>query len=508
MDIILVVAPRILDDFGYTPAGPALLKGSLQANGFTSTILDLNADIDKKIIDPKTNTAVSNYFLYHDFYNKKTWKIVSELIDTWSKKIVASNPKWLGISVFSYNSQRATRLLAIKVKYFNPKIKIVIGGAGIFTDSIFAEHLYKENIIDAYIKGEGELSLVELLKGNTDYPGINGKTHKQIDDVDSLAFPNFDDYQLQTYTNKKGLVALPITGSRGCVRACSFCDVHSMWPSYRYRSGSSISSEIKFQVEKYSVQSFRFTDSLINGSMKAFRDMITELSKFRMNLDKEKKFTWDSHFIIRSQTQMPEHDFKMMADAGAGVMLIGVESGSQSVRDHMQKKFTQDDLDYTLSMFEKYKIKCRFLMIIGYPTESEKDFQDTLDMFTRYKHLSDKGIIEEVNLGLTLNLLPGTPLHKNKEKDNIIQMNNHINDWICTDNPSLDYKERIRRRIVVQSHCQNLGYKIFNEKNYTKTLFAAWQEVQTYESNSSTITNFKFDREAGGIIPTDPHRTY
>ena len=205
---------------------------------------------------------------------------------------------------------------------------------------------------------------------------------------------------------------------------------------------------------------------------------------------------------------MPEEDFKLMAEAGAGTMLIGVESGSQAVRDHMQKKFTQDHLDYCLAMFEKYKIKCRFLMIIGYPTETQQDFQDTLDMFTRYKHLNDKGIIEEVNLGLTLNLLPNTPLHENKDKDNIVQLNNHINDWICKDNPALDYKERLRRRIVVQAHCQTLGYKIFNEQNYTKQLFSAWEEVKSFETTTLEIDAFKFDREKGGLIPEDQYRTY
>ena len=146
----------------------------------------------------------------------------------WAKQIVDLNPKWLGISVFSYNSQRATRLLAVRVKYYNPKIKIVIGGAGIYTDKKFPEGLLKTNIIDAFIRGEGELSIVELLKGNLNYPGINGKDPVQIDDVDSIPFPEYDDYELQTYTNKKGLVALPITGSRGCVRRCSFCDIASM----------------------------------------------------------------------------------------------------------------------------------------------------------------------------------------------------------------------------------------------------------------------------------------
>ena len=102
---------------------------------------------------------------------------------------------------------------------------------------------------------------------------------QQIDDINRLAYPVYDDYELSDYTNRKGLVALPITGSRGCVRSCTFCDVASMWPKYRYRDGKNIAEEIKYQVERHGVRAFRFTDSLINGSLKAFKDMIKELAE-------------------------------------------------------------------------------------------------------------------------------------------------------------------------------------------------------------------------------------
>ena len=58
-------------------------------------------------------------------------------------------------------------------------------------------------IIDAHIKGDGEESLVELLKGNLDYAGINGEQPTQIKNLDTLAFPDYSDYELSFYTNKK-----------------------------------------------------------------------------------------------------------------------------------------------------------------------------------------------------------------------------------------------------------------------------------------------------------------
>lgn len=500
-DIVLVIPPRIVDDFGYTPAGAALLKGSLKFHGFSSCILDLNADVDRRFINYPDMNAINNFFFYHTFYNKTTWSILEPIFEQWADDIVQKNPNWVGISVFSYNSQRATRLLSIAIKKRNPNIKIVIGGGGIATDFSFPETLYKQKIIDAYIRGEGELAIVELLKGNTKYPGINGIPPQQIVDIDSIPFPDYSDYELKTYTNRKGLEALPITGSRGCVRACTFCDIASMWPKFYYRSGKNIAEEIKHQVEKHGVTAFRFTDSLINGSMKAFREMISELSIYRMSMPENKRFIWDTHFIVRSKQQMPPADFDQMAQAGAGTMLIGIESGSPAVREHMKKGYTEEDLDYTMKQLNRVGIKVRMLMLVGYPTETEEDFQLTIKMFERYKPYLDSGTIEEVNLGLTLNLLKNTPLYNNKDEYNIVQVNDHVNDWVCIDNPTLTYKERLKRRIILQSHCESLGYKVFESKNYVKQLLNNWNEVCSLPEQSATIIkNIKFDREQNSLI--------
>jgi radical SAM superfamily enzyme YgiQ (UPF0313 family) len=123
----------------------------------------------------------------------------------------------------------------------------------------------------------------------------------------------------------------------------------------------------------------------------------------------------------------------------------------------MNKKFTNEDLDYTMTMLEKYNITCSFLMIVGYPTETDADFQATLNMFTRYKHLTH--IITDINIGSTLGILPGTPLHNDAKKYNI-EVDKYENNWIAWDNQSLTLEKRIQRRGILKDHVLNLGYKI------------------------------------------------
>jgi len=197
---------------------------------------------------------------------------------------------------------------------------------------------------------------------------------------------------------------------------------------------------------------------------------------------------------------MPPKDFDVMKAAGAGTMLVGIESGSPAVREHMKKGYSEEDLNYSISQLDRVGIKVRMLMIVGYPTETLEDFELTKEMFTRYKPYLDNGTIEEVNLGLTLNLLKRTPLYDDREKYNLVQDNDHVNDWVCIDNPTLTYKERLKRRIILQSHVEELGYPVFEAANYTKQLLSSWNEVQVLTDNTGTmISNVKFDREQNSL---------
>ena len=513
--VALLIAPRIQDDFGYTPAGASLVKAAILKAGHNCKIFDFNAELDKAFIDDREQLVpIDNWFLNHNFYSEKVYKQIMSLAEKWIDSVFEYEPTDVGISVFSYNSQRATILLSTMIKARDPNLKIFMGGAGLNTDNRFGPYCLENKIMDCWIRGEGELSVPAYLDGNMTHPGLNGIPPKQINDIDSLQFPDYSDYELASYTNKKGLVALPITGSRGCVRACTFCDIASMWPKYKFRSGESIANEIKTQVKRYGAKAFRFTDSLINGSMKAFRDMTYQLSEFRMAMQPEDRFIWDSHFIVRSKKQMPPEDFKKMAESGAGTMLIGVESGSPTVREHMKKGYTDDDLPYSLSELFKNNIKFRFLMIIGYPTEPLEDFKQTLNFFDRYAEYGRRGLVEEVNLGLTLNLLPNTPLYDNAEKFGLATTKDHINDWVCVQNPTLDFKERLKRRITAQHYVEKLGYKVFESKNYVRALAIAWNEVTDLAQKKIVkvdASKLKFDREKGILEQQpdfDPLRTY
>jgi hypothetical protein len=77
--------------------------------------------------------------------------------------------------------------------------KIIVGGQGLANgglqgNQMYTHQLFNDGLIDFWIRSEGEISLVELLRGNVNYPGINLDSFNQIDDLGKIPFPNYDNY--------------------------------------------------------------------------------------------------------------------------------------------------------------------------------------------------------------------------------------------------------------------------------------------------------------------------
>ena len=305
--------------------GPAFLKGYLETKGFKIKVIDGNQ---------------------------------LDTLDNIHKEISQYKFKWLGISVFSYLQKDDA--LKLGEKYDN----VLFGGSGV---DVFWPRKH-------FIVGEGEYALVEFLNGNLDYPGINGRQPEQIQDIENLPPPDYSDV-----IHKHNYDTAIISGSRGCVRKCTFCDVMTIWPKYKWKTGKKIADDMHEVAERTGLKKIGFSDSLVNGSMKHFRDMCKELAS------REKKIQWNGQFIVRGAKTFSSDDFDNLANSGCNGLTMGIESGSEKVRDHMRKKFSNEDIDYFMTNLGDRKIKMKMLLIVGYPTETEEDFEETLSLLKRYK---------------------------------------------------------------------------------------------------------------------------
>jgi hypothetical protein len=455
-DIIFLNVP--LMSLSFPAAGTNLLKGIVENHGFKARVLDLNYKLFEHV-GQEIYDEYANYFTLEGSIPSNLEPQYNHFLDQHVDWIVAQNPRYVGVSVFTFECQKATKDICQKLRDRAPEISIVLGGAGLSTTGIankipdFGNYMIEQKLADYYIQGEADQKIVDLLQGN-----INSTTvsFTQLDNIDNVALPNYVDVLNNQYMWPNNTPTLPITGSRGCVRQCTFCDIHKFWPKYKFRGGQQIALEMIELYQRTGIRNFIFTDSLINGSLKNFRELCTELVNFyRDNNFHDRYFTWSGQFICRDPLQFKEQDFEMASLAGMTGVAIGVESGSDSVLEHMKKGFTRSDLDFTMSCLQRYRINCYFLMIIGYPTETQQDFDATMEMFDQYKKYALDGTILGVNLGGTLSLDAGTDLTENAVALGLYDRSQQSQelfglDWVSANNPTLTLEERIRRRIVLQ----------------------------------------------------------
>jgi radical SAM superfamily enzyme YgiQ (UPF0313 family) len=437
---------------------PGVLKSCLGEHGISSVALDLNQEINHRLRKVSDIESIKNFFRIESV-DASSIQEIKALHEYMADRILSHNPEWVFLSLLTYFSQTSCKWLCFILKKRNPNIKIVIGGPGAFStlksiDS-YAAGLKRKGLIDHYISGDGEKSAVALLQGNTTYPGIDSMLWQELENLDQLPTPDFDDYDFDLYLTR----STPIWGSRGCVRKCTFCDIHEHWSKFQWRSAENIFEEIKRQYQRYKINTFNFADSLINGNQKEYKKLIRLLAEFNRDKADEDRIKWTSFFIFRPKNAMTDEDWRLTAESGAILLKVGVENFVEHIRTHIKKHFTNDDLDWSLKSAQKYKIPLVLLIIIGYATETDEDHQEQLRWIRENKHYANDSIYT-VRIGNTLSVLPGTWLYRNKEKLNLeLGIDDAYQTWTRKDINNTP-QVRLQRHQEIQQALKENGFKV------------------------------------------------
>lgn len=486
---VILTVPRVA---ALRPAAaPAIIKSILNTYNLSSKILDLNIDYFtsfKQSVDPAVFNDIDEFlFVKNKVLNESATQLLHQFIDRWINSVVTLKPEKLFISVFSWQAQRFVEEFLKRFRS-QSSIEVIVGGQGLIreengsysTRPDFAHYLKDQGLIDHWIRGEAETTIPELIKGNYLAAGIDTDFLAERSVVQNHTYMDFSDFDILKYQSGYETGVLPMETSRGCVRNCVFCDIPTMAGGFRFKRGDRLAAEMIHYYESYGVRNYFFHDALCNGSVRDFRQFNQLLVEYyRKNNLPDRYFTYSSHAIVHSKKAFKPADFRAMAAAGAETMVIGVETGSDRVRADMQKGFTNEDLDYNMEQYSKNKMQVYLLLIVGFPTETDQDFQDTLDMLTRYQRYVADGTIIGVNLGTTLTIEEGTEIYEVPEKLRIVGVNNSRprgSEWMCEDNPTLTYKKRIMRRIAAQEHAVNLGYTFWKGDDQMKVMMDKYQE--------------------------------
>jgi radical SAM superfamily enzyme YgiQ (UPF0313 family) len=281
------------------------------------------------------------------------------------------NPTVLGLSAFT-GSLPASLFTFQLAKKHNPDIKTIMGG-GIFSGDIdphspnFQYLLDRTPYIDHIIVGEGETLFLKYLQKKLP---LDQRVYTPADignetlDLSLAPTPDFSDLDIRYYP------LLASYTSRSCPFSCAFCSEKVLWGNYRKKKAGQVVEELVKLSGEYHTQLFLMTDSLLNPTLEGLSRAITEsgLSLY-----------WDGYLRVDAAACDPDQTFQWRR-GGFYRARLGLESASTRTLEAMGKKITPFQIKETLAALAQAGIKTTTYWVVGYPGETEEDFQQTLDL--------------------------------------------------------------------------------------------------------------------------------
>ncbi|MBU1044829.1 MAG: B12-binding domain-containing radical SAM protein [Candidatus Omnitrophica bacterium] len=394
------------------PLGIAYLSAYLKLKGVPVDIFDLNLDLYEQ-----ADSAQQLFWQLDEINRIKPCDIAENIFKAFGNRIDEFIQSLSGYTIIGFSTNNLISaifagFLAKKIKAKYKDKTIILGGPGIY-HSWDRKTVAKENI-DFFIIGEGEEALLKFLNEfeinrSPDYlcskvPGLLYAQESSnvvylpwqpVKDLNSLAFPTFEEFDLSKYNSNSKYHPLPMLISRGCINQCSYCIDWYICSGFRMRRPKLIIEEMKYLKQKYNISHIEFNDLLCNGNLYGLHKLCQQMQQENLNL------TWISYAAIRKN--MTQELLNDMKKAGCNSLCYGIESGSDAVLGKMNKHYNSADAKQVIEKTFKAEIQVSLNIIVGFPGETEADFKQTIDFLK-----SNSKYISQVTNVSSFVLMPGS----------------------------------------------------------------------------------------------------
>jgi len=303
-------------------------------------------------------------------------------------KVIQDPPDILGISITTSQQVYLKYVMnALRTMY---KGFIICGGVH---PTLKPECIYEIPGLDAIVRGEGEfplLELVEAFEGNRDYLKIKNIWYRakgtiiqnelrpSLKNLDKLPFPDKKSWQYQKWINENNSLNRFLF-SRGCKFSCTYCVNQALRELngggyHRLRSPEMAIGEIEQGSKRFRFKRITFDDDTINLDKEWFYEF---LNLYRHN--------FQYPFACNVRLDIIDEDMiKLMKDAGATTVYLGVEQGNEKFRKEVLKRnISNDQIIGKFKLFARYGIKCKAQVMVGLPLENRTLFLDTVRLCRR-----------------------------------------------------------------------------------------------------------------------------
>src|SRR5918992_4758183 len=305
------------------------------------------------------------------------------------EEIRRQQPVLIGLSFLSTTSYPYAKVLARQIRAADARVRLAFGGVFATLNAELVKRQCPE--VDFICRGDGEQLILDLLEHLDDPSSVAGLTWVKDGDVvsnpnraldrnlDQWPYPDRESLPLDFVESMPLDVPAVLSmdrfttmqTSRGCPWPCVFCDIpifnEGKW---RSRSPQHVVEEFKhLQAQGYGA--VYFVDDHFLLQPKRIEAICAGI------IDNGITIQWGCEGRVDSTAQ---HLFPAMAQAHCRTLMFGIESGSQSVLNRLNKEQTLAEIETAVINAKQAGIDIvHGFFVIGSPDETVEDIRATFD---------------------------------------------------------------------------------------------------------------------------------
>jgi anaerobic magnesium-protoporphyrin IX monomethyl ester cyclase len=326
--------------------------------------------------------------------------------ETVAEEVSSIRPRLVGVVVFGHQPSASTQQMVAAgqlcraIKKLRPDQPIIIVGGHV---SALPERTMHEEAVDFACAGEGPVTVHQLLDAlsspRPDFAKVSGLVWRDgpfrlvqrnpapalIQDLDAdlhgnvwemLPMGRYRAHNWQCFgelTSRKPYAS--IYTSLGCPFKCTFCCINAPFGTnrYRMRTPAKVVEEIDTLYRVHGVKTIKIIDEMFVLNDRHVTTICQLLA--------ERPYAPELNIwaYARVDTVKPER-LKLLRSAGFRWLAIGIESGSEHVRDGAEKSFGQEEIVDIICRIKDADINVIGNYIFGLPDDDLTSMAETLDL--------------------------------------------------------------------------------------------------------------------------------
>ncbi len=362
-------------------------------------------------------------------------------------EIVARGPDVLGLSLYTWNSERSLAI-AGQVKAQLPQLRVVVGGPEVQRDNSW---VLEHPAVDVAVVGEGEQTFTDLLRvwssgglhtGAEALAGVSGiayrlagHTHFTADRVALSDLAVVPSPYLQGYLEAPADSMMMIEVSRWCPYACSFCLYgRNMGPKLggRYFGLERVVDEIRWGRAR-GITKVHFVEANLN-LVPLFWPLMRELAT--LNADHHMTF----YAELRGE-HLTDEVVAALDRANVRYVEVGLQTANLAALRASHRRTDLAKWAAGTRRLYRYGIEVYLDVILGLPEDTAAGVQTTLDFLQR-EALGPYDVF-------TLQVLPGTAVRQQAEQHGLRYQSRPPYYVLQSNQFSYDQLQQLRRELKV-----------------------------------------------------------